>query len=214
MIFGLKSNSLSSYLSIIQTLSIPALKMSVSVADIMSVSIVKVINTKVNTYIHDFTERLCAKYNLEESEVLQMWSEVMPDLKIKEKKTPSKSKTKAIDPSQIGCCKHIPDAGKFKGIECGKRCIGDWCPSHAPEKLEKAKAKREAKKAEKKSSDKADKKESQKDESDSDSEEEKPKKKTKAKKTSDKKAKKKSSSRSNQAESDDDTSDVSDSDSD
>jgi hypothetical protein len=178
-----------------------------SIADTMTNSLMKTINTKVSNAIADFTERLCAKYQLSEEDIHQLWNEVMPELKVKQKKTNSKSKA-PVDPSQIKCCKHVPDHGKFKGIECGKRCIGDYCSSHLPDKLEKQKAAREAKKAEKEDKPKKTKNDAKKEESESeDEEEEKPKK--KAKKT------KKSSSKSKlnvASQSDDDTSDVSDSD--
>jgi hypothetical protein len=180
-----------------------------SISDIMTTTLVKAINTKVSAAINDFSERLCSKYDLSQEDILALWNEVMPELKVKQKKSASKSKG-VVDPSQIKTCKHVPDAGKFKGIECGKRCIGDYCSAHLPEKLEKQKAKREAEKKVKKDSDKSEdekpKKKAKKEESD-DEEDEKPKK--KAKKSS---SKSKSSACSSQEDSDDDTSDVSDSD--
>jgi hypothetical protein len=115
---------------------------SQTISNIMSVSIMNAVNAKVNTYINEFTSRLCSKYSLEEQDVLAMWGEVMPETNIKQ----SSDKPKSKDVKEKKVCKHVPTAGKNKGVECGKRCLGEFCSAHKPEKLEKVKAKRAAQK--------------------------------------------------------------------
>lgn len=113
--------------------------------------LINAINSKMSSYIEQFTDEVCSKYDLEVDDVMEMWNSVLPENKTKPGKK-SKAKTAPIDPSELKACKYVYPSGQFKDIECGKRCVGDYCASHSPEKLEKAKARRKEKKAKKSSS--------------------------------------------------------------
>jgi hypothetical protein len=118
-------------------------------------SMINMISSKMTTCVDAFVNALADKYELDVDTIVELWNQSLPDKTLVREAQVSKNqkkKTASVDPSQLNSCPYIASSGKLRGIPCGKRCIGDWCPSHTPEKLEKEKAKREAKKAEKKES--------------------------------------------------------------
>jgi hypothetical protein len=162
-----------------------------TVSDVLTIALNKAMTTKLAAYVNTFSYKLNAAHGIDAKEIVALWNEVNNEMPIKFKKEDTKKEKKNKQ-----TCPYIAQAGKNKGMECGKVCKGDFCSAHSPDKLAKDKAKREARKAEKQSA--------------SESEEDKGEKSEEVKK--DNKKEKKLSKR--EVESDDDTSDVSDTDSD
>lgn len=142
--------------------------MSNNLSDVLSLALVKAMTSKMATYVNQFSQKLNDTHSIDPKEVVDLWNETNKEIKIKFKKE-DPSKEKKIK----NTCPYVAQAGKNKGVACGKRCKGEFCSSHLPEKLEKEKQKREAKKAEEqtnkgKEDKKSSKKQKEEDETDSD----------------------------------------------
>jgi hypothetical protein len=101
-------------------------------------SITTCISNQLLTYIDTFVYALADKYELETEDVFALWQTCLPK---KRSGSLNKSGTK-IDRSTLSCCKHKLTSGDLKGYECGKKCIGDYCSTHNPDKKKANKPKK------------------------------------------------------------------------
>lgn len=98
-------------------------------------SILTCVSSELSKYIDAFVYAIADKYELETEDILALWQTCLPHSNPKTKRSKSGSKNgNKIDPSTLGSCKHVLSSGKLKGLECGKKCVGDYCSTHNPEK--------------------------------------------------------------------------------
>lgn len=114
-----------------------------SISDVLSIVAMNAIESKIGSLVNTFAQKLNAKHNIDCKELIKLWNSTNKEITIKYKKPQEKE-----DGEKMNTCPYTPKNGKNKGVECGKKCKGDFCSSHTPEKLEKERLKREAKKKE------------------------------------------------------------------
>jgi hypothetical protein len=110
-----------------------------TISDVLSIALNKAMTTKLASYVNTFSYKLNASHGIDAKELVSLWNEVNKEMPIKYKKEDTKKEKK-----EMKVCSYVAQAGKNKGLPCAKKCKGEFCSAHNPDKLEKDKAKREA----------------------------------------------------------------------